>query len=70
VVASLWPVQDEEAALLFERFYAYIAKGKSVAAGGPVNRCVNGSGGNLLSRRVDSYYSHSVFVDCALSERG
>lgn len=32
VVASLWPLRDDEGAALFDRFYAHLAKGKSVAA--------------------------------------
>jgi CHAT domain-containing protein len=31
VVASLWPLEDEDAALLFERFYRHLAAGASVA---------------------------------------
>ncbi len=32
VVGSLWPLRDEEAALLFDRFYRHLAAGRSVAA--------------------------------------
>jgi len=32
VVGSIWPLRDEEAALLFERFYTHLAAGRSVAA--------------------------------------
>lgn len=32
VVASLWPLKDDYGAALFDRFYAHIAEGKSVAA--------------------------------------
>ena len=32
VVASLWPLRDDEAALFFDRFYAHLGKGLSVAA--------------------------------------
>jgi CHAT domain-containing protein/tetratricopeptide (TPR) repeat protein len=32
VVASLWPLRDDDGAALFERFYRHLAQGKSVAA--------------------------------------
>jgi hypothetical protein len=32
VVGSLWPLRDDEAALVFERFYRHLAAGESVAA--------------------------------------
>jgi CHAT domain-containing protein len=32
VVASLWPLRDDEAALFFDRFYAHLGEGLSVAA--------------------------------------
>jgi len=32
VVASLWPVRDDEAAALFELFYRHLARGETVAA--------------------------------------
>jgi len=32
VVASLWPVRDDDGAALFDRFYTHLAQGKSVAA--------------------------------------
>jgi CHAT domain-containing protein/tetratricopeptide (TPR) repeat protein len=32
VVASLWPVRDDEAAALFEAFYRHLAEGETVAA--------------------------------------
>jgi CHAT domain-containing protein len=32
VVASLWPVRDDEAAVLFEAFYRHLAQGETVAA--------------------------------------
>ncbi len=32
VVASLWPLRDDDAAFLFERFYRYLGEGRSVAA--------------------------------------
>jgi CHAT domain-containing protein len=31
VVASLWPVRDDDGAALFDRFYAHLAQGRSVA---------------------------------------
>jgi len=32
VVASLWPLRDDDGAALFDRFYVHLAQGKSVAA--------------------------------------
>jgi CHAT domain-containing protein/tetratricopeptide (TPR) repeat protein len=32
VVATLWPLRDDDGAALFDRFYYHLAKGKSVAA--------------------------------------
>lgn len=32
VVASLWPLRDDDGEALFDRFYAHLAQGKSVAA--------------------------------------
>jgi tetratricopeptide (TPR) repeat protein len=32
VVASLWPLRDDDGAALFDRFYTHLAKGKSVSA--------------------------------------
>jgi len=32
VVASLWPLRDDDGAALFDRFYIHLAQGKSVAA--------------------------------------
>jgi hypothetical protein len=32
VVASLWPLRDDDGAALFDRFYAHLAEGRSVAA--------------------------------------
>jgi CHAT domain-containing protein len=32
VVASLWPLRDDDGAALFDRFYHHVGKGKSVAA--------------------------------------
>jgi CHAT domain-containing protein len=32
VVASLWPLRDDDGAALFDRFYRHLGKGKSVAA--------------------------------------
>lgn len=32
VVASLWPLRDDDGAALFDRFYRHLAEGKSVAA--------------------------------------
>jgi len=32
VVASLWPLRDDDGAALFDRFYAHLARGRSVAA--------------------------------------
>jgi CHAT domain len=32
VVASLWPLRDDDGAALFDRFYAHLARGESVAA--------------------------------------
>ncbi|HEX3529430.1 MAG TPA: CHAT domain-containing protein [Thermoanaerobaculia bacterium] len=32
VVASLWPLRDDDGAALFDRFYTHLAEGKSVAA--------------------------------------
>lgn len=32
VVASLWPVRDDDGAALFDRFYAHLAEGRSIAA--------------------------------------
>ncbi len=32
VVASLWPLRDDEGAALFDRFYEHLARGESVAA--------------------------------------
>jgi CHAT domain-containing protein len=31
VIASLWPVRDDDGAALFDRFYAHLAEGRSVA---------------------------------------
>jgi hypothetical protein len=31
VVASLWPLRDDDGAALFDRFYAHLAEGRSVA---------------------------------------
>ncbi|HEX6861419.1 MAG TPA: CHAT domain-containing protein, partial [Thermoanaerobaculia bacterium] len=32
VVASLWPLRDDDGAALFDRFYEHLGQGKSVAA--------------------------------------
>jgi CHAT domain-containing protein len=32
VIASLWPVRDDDGAALFDRFYSHLAEGRSVAA--------------------------------------
>jgi hypothetical protein len=32
VVASLWPLRDDDGAALFDRFYSHLGQGESVAA--------------------------------------